>query len=379
MKAFVNALSYISGEGIARRNIVFDDRIVRIGGDVDGAEEVRIPDDAVVVAGFIDGHIHGAGGSDAMDGTADALATIAATLAREGTTAFLATTMTASERDTIAAMTAVKEYVSRGNADGARIIGVHLEGPFVSEKYKGAQPLEHITSPDIALYDKFDAACGGMVKTVTLAPEKDGALKLIRHLCDKGVISSIGHTAATAQEMKKAVDIGAAAVTHTFNAQSPFAHRDVGAAGIALGDDRLDCEIIADGIHVCADAVRLLVRCKPHDKITLITDSIRAKGVGGGVSELGGQTVYVNDGQARLADGTLAGSVLRMDSAVKFMVEKAGLSLGEAVDLATVNPAKKLGMYDLMGNIEVGKRADFTVLDGKLSAIRTVVGGKIVF
>lgn len=379
MKAFVNALSYISGKGSARRNIVFDETIACIDGDVEGAEVIPVPDDAIVVAGFIDGHIHGAGGADAMDGTASALQTIAKTLAEEGTTAFLATTMTASETATLGALNAVKEYIARGSNDGARLIGVHLEGPFICEKYKGAQPLEYITAPDTELFDKLYAASGNSVKTVTLAPETDGALELIKHLRKTGVTTSLGHTAANAEQMKRAIEAGATSVTHTFNAQSPFAHRDAGAAGIALGDDRLHCELIADGIHVSADAVKILLKCKPHDKISLITDSIRAKGADDGVSELGGQTVYVKNGEARLADGTLAGSVLRMDRAVKFMIEKAGLSLGEAVDLATVNPAKKLGVYDLMGNIEIGKRADFAVLDRDLSVIRTIVGGKIVF
>ncbi|MDE6401125.1 MAG: N-acetylglucosamine-6-phosphate deacetylase, partial [Clostridiales bacterium] len=317
MKAFKNVSAYIDGE-VRRADIVFDGRILGVDGVTDGAEMIDLPDGAIVLSGFIDGHVHGAGGADAMDGTRTALDTISKTLAREGTTAFLATTMTTARDDIFAALRAAGEYESDGA--GAELLGVHLEGPFIAEKYKGAQRAEFIELPNARLLNEFDRAANGKIKVVTFAPEKSGADELVKYCAEKGIVASIGHTAATCVQAERAVELGARGVTHTFNAQSPFTHREAGVAGVALGDDRLCCELIADCIHVSTEAIRVLVKCKPRDKITLITDAIRAKGLADGESELGGQTVYVKDGQARLKDGTLAGSVLKMNEALRNLV-----------------------------------------------------------
>ena len=311
-----------------------------------------------------------------MDGTEQALKTISAKLAEEGTTGFLATTMTQSEENILRALQAVREY--DGN-EGAQVLGVHLEGPFVSPEYAGAQPRGYIATPSVAQFEKYDQACGGKIKKVTIAPEREGAEEMISYLSRKGIIASLGHSAATAECVKKAVKWGAKSVTHTFNAQSPFKHRDIGVAGSALLLDELACEIIADGVHVSFDAIKLLVRNKPIEQITLITDAIRAKGLRDGESELGGQKVYVKNGQARLADGTLAGSVLKMNIAVKNMVQEVEVPFCQAIDYATKNPAKQLGLYEDRGSIAQGKRADFTVLDKDYRVIMTIVGGKTVY
>ncbi len=376
MKAFKNVRAYIDGK-VRTADIAFDGKIAGIDGGTDGAEAVRLPDGAIVTAGFIDTHVHGAGGADAMDGTTDALDVISKTLAREGTTAFLATTMTAPREQILSALRAVAEYGDEGN--GAQVLGVHLEGPFISEKYKGAQRADCIRKPSAELLAEFNRAAGGRIKTVTFAPEQDGADGLIKYCVDNGIVASIGHTAATGDQARRAADAGARGVTHTFNAQSPFSHRDVGAAGVALGDDRLVCELIADCIHVSAEAMRVLARCKPTGKIVLITDAIRAKGLADGESELGGQAVFVKDGQARLKDGTLAGSVLKMNVAVRNMAEEVGMTFEQAVDCATINPARKLGLQDERGSIAVGKRADFAVLDKDYNVLATFVNGKQVY
>lgn len=379
MKAFKNALVYVEGEGIKRCNLLFDGKIQNIGGNAESADVISLPENATVFPGFIDEHIHGAGGADAMDGTLSALKTIADTIAGEGTTTFLATTMTQSRENILAAMKAVKEYREAAPETGARLLGVHLEGPFIAAAHKGAQPLEYIVKPNIDVFDEYNAASGNAIKIVTLAPEEEGARQLVAHLKELGVVPSIGHTGAKCADIQNAVKAGAENVTHAYNAQSPLHHREIGTVGSALLYDELNAELIADTIHVSVPAIQLLVKCKPKEKLTLITDAIRAKGLADGESELGGQVVIVKNGEARLKDGTLAGSVLRMNRAVQNLVEKAGVPLLQAVDYATINPAKSLGIDGEAGSIRVGKRADFVVLDDKFDVLYTVRDGKIVY
>lgn len=379
MKAFKNASVYAEGKGIIRTSVYFDDKIRQIGGYVAGAEEIELPENAVVLPGFIDEHIHGAGGSDAMDGNTKDLAIIAETVAKEGTTSFLATTMTQSKENILKAMRAVKEYREAAGEQGARIAGVHLEGPFIAAAHKGAQPLEYVAAPDAKTFDEYNAACGNAIKIITLAPETDGALDFIRHIVAQGTVVSIGHTGAKYAEVKAAMEAGATNVTHTYNAQSPLHHREIGVVGSALLLEDLYCELICDTIHVSVPAMQLLVKNKRADKLALITDAMRAKGLADGVSELGGQTVYVKGGEARLADGTLAGSVLRMNRALQNMVEKVGVPLTQAVDYCTINPARTLKMENEAGSIAEGKRADFAVLNDKYDVLYTVRDGKIIY
>lgn len=379
MKAFKNASVYAEGKGIIKTSVYFDDKIRQIGGYVAGAEEIELPENAVVLPGFIDEHIHGAGGSDAMDGNTKDLAIIAETVAKEGTTSFLATTMTQSKENILKAMRAVKEYREAAGEQGARIAGVHLEGPFIAAAHKGAQPLEYVAAPDAKTFDEYNAACGNAIKIITLAPETDGALDFIRHIVAQGTVVSIGHTGAKYAEVKAAMEAGATNVTHTYNAQSPLHHREIGVVGSALLLEDLYCELICDTIHVSVPAMQLLVKNKRADKLALITDAMRAKGLADGVSELGGQTVYVKGGEARLADGTLAGSVLRMNRALQNMVEKVGVPLTQAVDYCTINPARTLKMENEAGSIAEGKRADFAVLNDKFDVLYTVRDGKIIY
>lgn len=379
MKAFKNASVYAEGKGIIRTSVYFDDKIRQIGGYVAGAEEIELPENAVVLPGFIDEHIHGAGGSDAMDGNTKDLAIIAETVAKEGTTSFLATTMTQSKENILKAMRAVKEYREAAGEQGARIVGVHLEGPFIAAAHKGAQPLEYVAAPDAKTFDEYNTACGNAIKIITLAPETDGALDFIRHIVAQGTVVSVGHTGAKYAEVKAAMEAGATNVTHTYNAQSPLHHREIGVVGSALLLEDLYCELICDTIHVSVPAMQLLVKNKRADKLALITDAMRAKGLADGVSELGGQTVYVKGGEARLADGTLAGSVLRMNRALQNMVEKVGVPLTQAVDYCTINPARTLKMENEAGSIAEGKRADFAVLNDKFDVLYTVRDGKIIY
>ena len=379
MKGLKNVSAYIAGKGIIKTNIGFENGKIAYIGDDDKNIESLFETDGVVLPGFIDEHIHGAGGADAMDGTVDALQTISEYVAREGTTGFLATTMTQSKENITGAMKAVKEIRAKGEYKGAEVLGVHLEGPFISPKHVGAQPLEYVAVPDAKVFDEYNKASGNAIKIVTLAPEVDGGLELIKHLKDIGVVASVGHTGGKYADVVKAVAAGATNVTHTYNAQTGLHHREAGVVGAAMLLDELNCEMICDTIHVSVPAIKLVIKNKPHDKYTLITDAMRAKGMPDGLSELGGQQVFVKNGEARLADGTLAGSVLRMNVAVKNLVEKVGVSLTEAVDFASANPAKNLGLYNERGSIEVGKRADITVLDKDYNVLYTIVGGNLVY
>lgn len=380
MKCFKNAIVYVEGKGLVKCNVVFDEKIQKISKFCCGkAEEIALPDNAVVLPGFVDQHVHGAGGSDGMDGTVEDISIIANTLAAEGTTTFLVTTMTQSKENITKALQAVKEYRAANKKEGARVAGVHLEGPFIAAAHKGAQPLEYVKEPDIATFDEYNAASGNCIKIVSLAPEIEGADKLIAHLSANGVVASIGHTGAKYADIKKAVEAGAKNVTHTYNAQTALHHREVGTVGSAMLFDELNCEMIADTIHVSVPAMQLLAKNKTVDKLTLITDAMRAKGIPDGVSELGGQTVYVKNGEARLEDGTLAGSVLRMNNAVRNAFEKVGIPFLQAVDCATINPAANLGLADEIGSIKVGKKADFTVLNNEFEVLLTVRDGEIVY
>ena len=379
MKAFQNALVYVGGEGLKKTNLLFGERIVEIGGEIDGAEVVSLPENAVVLPGFIDEHIHGAGGADAMDASEEALATIANAVAAEGTTGFLATTMTQSKENITAALAAVASYRKKNAKDGARVLGVHLEGPFIAAAHKGAQPLEYVAAPDPAVFDEYYAASGESIKIVTLAPEEKGGDVLVAHLAKLGVTASIGHTGAKTADVLCAVENGATNVTHTYNAQSPLHHREIGTVGSALLYDCFNCELIADTIHVSVPAMKLLAKCKPKGKLTLITDAMRAKGLPDGESELGGQRVIVKNGEARLSDGTLAGSVLRMNYAIRNLTQKVGVPFTDAVDCATIVPARTLKIDGEVGSIQVGKCADFAVLDENFEVVCTVRGGNVIY
>lgn len=379
MKGFKNVKAYLPEVGVVTTNIGFENgKIVYIGDDESQIESIANVN-GIVVPGFIDQHIHGAGGSDGMDGTEKDLQTISATIAKEGTTGFLATTMTQSPENISKALVAVKEIMEKGEFDGAEVLGVHLEGPFISPKHIGAQPLEYVAKPSVEIFDEYDRLSGGNIKIVSLAPEQEGGIELVEHLSKLGKVASIGHTGSTYQDVERAVKAGAKNVTHTYNAQTGLHHREVGVVGSAMLFDELNCEVICDTIHVSVPAIKLIIKNKPHNKFTLITDAMRAKGMPDGLSELGGQTVIVKNGEARLENGALAGSVLKMNDAIKNVVTKLGVPFTDAIDFATRNPAENIGVLNERGTIEVGKRADFAVLDENFDVMLTVVGGKVVF
>lgn len=381
MLGLKNVNAFIEGKGFVKTDIAVENgKIAAIGDNIVDSEIASFNDNAIVVPGFIDEHIHGAFGADAMDGSIKALSDIANAVASEGTTGFLATTMTQSPENIKNALTAVKDYINQNVESGAEVIGVHLEGPFISPKHIGAQPLEYVAVPSAETMKKYVDYSGDNIKIVSLAPEMEGAEKLISYLNKKGIVASIAHTGAKYKDCENAVKWGMTNVTHTYNAQTGLHHRDVGVVGSALLFDELSCELICDLIHVSAPAIKLVVKNKNKDKVILITDSMRAKHLPDGESELGGQLVIVKNGEARLVDGTLAGSVLKMNVAVKNIVKTVGVPLETAIEFATANPAKNLGIYDQVGSIKEGKRANFAVLDKEtFEVLTTVRNGKIIY
>lgn len=376
MKGFKNSW-ILTEKGLEKTSLVYNELFEKIG-DIECELEV-LPEDYVVVPGFIDQHVHGAAGSDAMDGTVEDLSNIACALASEGTTGFLATTMTQSPENIKKALATVKDYIEESKETGAEILGVHLEGPFISKDFIGAQPLEYVAAPNVEVFKTYQEVSGDHIKIVSLAPEVEGAEELIKYLKANNIVASLGHTNAKYEDVKKAVEAGATNATHTYNAMKPVHHREIGTVGSSFLFDELACECICDGIHVSAPAIKLLYKNKPAGKMVLITDAMRAKHMPDGVSELGGQVVIVKNGEARLENGALAGSVLPMNVAVKNVMKFLGLSLEEVVKMASINPAKNLGLDDKLGSIKEGKRADFVILDKDLNVVKTVRNGKVIF
>lgn len=381
MEGFKNVCAYVENRGIITCDIAVDKgKIVEIGNDLD-IDSPYLTDcsEKILVPGFIDEHIHGAANADAMDGEECKLGVIADYLASEGTTAFLATTMTQSPDNIVKALKTVNGYIAKEQKNGARVLGVHLEGPFISPKHVGAQPPEYVAEADIDTFELYDKASGNNIKLVTLAPEIKNASRLISYITSKGIRVSAGHTDADYDQIENSVKCGLECVTHTFNAQRGIHHRNIGTAGAALAIDDVYAEMICDLTHLSVPAIKLIVKNKPEGKVILITDSMRAKGLPDGISELGGQQVTVKNGQARLSNGALAGSILRMNDAIKNLVTFCDVPFERAIDFATVNPAKNIGVDKNKGSIAVGKDADFALLDKAFNVSLTVREGRVIF
>ncbi len=344
------------------------------------AEEKRhFPANYHIVPGFIDMHVHGANGCDVMDANSDALLAISHALAAEGTTGFLATTMTADVTEIDSALLAVRDFVKSNVKKGAALLGVHLEGPFLAATKMGAQRGDKIIPPNIELMRHWQTLSANLIKLVTLAPEQPHALSLIEYLVQQHIIASIGHTNATFAETTAAIAAGCSHATHLFNAMRGIHQREPGAVTAALLSSAITAELILDGVHLHPAIVELVYRIKGREKIALVTDAMRAKCLSDGCYDLGGQSVQVRNGEAKLADGTLAGSVLTMSSAIQNMMKFTGCGLGDAVKMAAENPAKLLGIFDQKGSIAVGKDADLVVLSESYQVVMTVREGEICY
>ncbi|HLH07115.1 MAG TPA: N-acetylglucosamine-6-phosphate deacetylase [Terriglobales bacterium] len=337
--------------------------------------------DKILVPGFLDIHIHGNGGHDIMEATPDALAAVERSLAKHGVTSYLPTTVTAAVDRTVDSLQKLADAIegthpSWDRSDRAVPLGLHLEGPFISHAKKGVHPPEYIQEPSIELFEKFWNAARGHVKVMTVAPETKNAPAMIADATEKGVCVSLGHSNATCEETEAGIKAGGRHATHTFNAMRTLDHHEPGILGTTLSNSRMTAEIIADGIHVHPDMVRLFVRAKGLDHAVLITDGISATGMGDGRFMLGSFEVEVK-GERAEANGVLAGSVLTLDRAVRNVMKFAGCKLQEAVRLATLNPARVIGVSDRKGKIAPGADADFAVLTSSGEVVRTILAGRV--
>ena len=318
-------------------------------------------------AGFIDLHIHGSGGVDVMDATSKALETLSTTLPQTGTTSFLATTMTMSTEVIDNALQNIQNHA--GSVTGAKIVGIHLEGPFINSSKHGAQDKNHVQLPNFKLIEAYMDE----VKMITLAPEVAGAKDFIKKLREEypHIILSIGHSNASYKEAKESFEWGISHATHLFNAMPSYHHRKPGIAGAVFESD-VTCDIIADLVHTHANALSLTHRLK-GDKLILITDAMRAGCMKCGLYELGGQSVEVSKGKASLSDGTLAGSVLKMNEAMKNMMKHTSMSRVEVVNAVTKLPAQRLNIKK--GLLKKGYDADIVIFDENFSIITTIIEG----
>ncbi|MFL6559102.1 MAG: N-acetylglucosamine-6-phosphate deacetylase [Bacillus sp. (in: firmicutes)] len=362
-----------------------DGKIVEIGSIEDLEKEnefeiIELPKHYKAIPGLIDVHIHGVNGADTMDASKEALDIMVTALPKEGTTSFLATTMTQDGKQIENALINAGQYIIDQQPKGkSEILGIHLEGPFVNPKRAGAQPIQYMIDPDTELFKKWQHLTNGNIKLVTLAPEQSGGYEMIRYLKANGVIASIGHSDATYEEVNEAIDAGANHVTHLYNQMRGLHHREPGVVGAAFLREELKAEIIVDGVHSRPEMVNLAFKQKRSDGLILITDSMRAKCLKNGMYELGGQEVIVQDGKAVLEDGTLAGSILRLGQAVKNIISYTGCSLEDAIEMASANPAKQLNIYDRKGSIALGKDADIVILDEDMEVYMTICMGALAF
>ncbi|GAA4713437.1 N-acetylglucosamine-6-phosphate deacetylase [Brevibacillus fulvus] len=337
--------------------------------------------DGWIWPGLIDTHIHGIGGSDVMDGTPEALAVISQSLAKYGVTGFLATTMTAEVNRLVEVVeNAVRKAREPQEAlSGARLLGIHLEGPWINPELKGAQNGEFVVNPTREQVERIYHAAQGLLRTVTIAPELPGAAEAIRFLKGQGVTVSAGHTNAKFAEVEEAIKEGVAHFTHCFNAMRGLHHREPGVVGAAMVHDELSTELIADGIHVHPAVMKILYKVKQEKRIALISDAMRATGMANGEYDLGGQMIQVRDGMATLPDGTLAGSVLTLNRAVANLVTLSGVPLPDAVRMASLTPAEIIGVSARKGQLKTGYDADVTIVSNQFEVLQTFVEGKLVY
>jgi N-acetylglucosamine-6-phosphate deacetylase len=321
-------------------------------------------------------HIHGAGGHDVMEGTAEAIAKVASTVARRGTTSFVATTVTAPAEEACKSLHGIARYIrSVRNTDSrfaAEVLGIHLEGPFINPARRGVHPLESITQPSNELFEEFVAAADGLIRVVTLAPELPGALDLVERAVASGIVASMGHTDATYEQAVAAIERGVTHAAHIFNAMRPFSHRDTGVIGAVLTNPAVTAELIADGYHVDSPAVEILLRAKGLEGVLLVSDGTAATGMRNGNYRLGNFEVSVKDGVVRNSEGKLAGSTLTLDRALQH-IAALGVPLLDAVRMVTLLPARRLGLGGKKGVIAVGADADIVILnpDLRLAGVMT--------
>jgi N-acetylglucosamine-6-phosphate deacetylase len=331
-----------------------------------------------VAPGFIDLHVHGGGGHDVMGSSMEGLNGLSRFLAAGGVASFLATTYSASQDDMLAATKRVAKAVEEVS-EGSEILGLHLEGPYINPKMAGAQSVAQIRSPSIDELEEVRRAAGKALRVVTLAPEMEGAIEAVEWLRTRGVVPSAGHTDATHAELMAAVEAGLTHAAHLFNRMRPLHHREPGAVGAALADERVSVELIADGVHLHPSTLKFTIEAKGPERCALVSDAISAAGLPNGEYRLGMEKVLVKGGRGLLESGALAGSTIRLCDAVRYAVETAGIPITEAFEMSSSTPARIIGAELQKGRLALGMDADITVLDRGFSVLLTMVGGEVVY
>lgn len=338
-------------------------------------------DGCTALPAFLDVHVHGAAGFDVMEASPTALDAVSRFLASRGVGAFLATTVTAPVDVTLASLSRLASRIRKtGETEGAgaRPVGIHLEGPFLSHSKRGVHPPEDLQPASVDLFERMWQAAEGQIRLMTIAPELANACELIAHATALGVRVSLGHSDATAAEARCGIAAGATSATHTFNAMRALHHREPGIAGVVLDEGSLYAELICDGLHVAPELVRLFWKAKGAGRAILVTDAMSATGMRDGVYKLGGLDVEVSGGVCML-DGALAGSTLTMDGAVRNFAAYTGAPLSEAGGLAGRNPARMIGVADRIGTLAPGRSADIVILSAAGEVVATLLRGGVVF
>ena len=374
MKAIINGKILTENNIIEDKILLFDDKIIGFCDQVEENIETIDAKGLYVSPGLIDIHVHGSCNHDVMDKSVTSIKTIGNGIKANGVTSFLPTTMTMSKEDIYEALDTIRESINI-KYDGAQILGAHLEGPFINSKYKGAQSDKFIQPPNFPFIEEYV----DVIKIISYAPEVDDNFNFTKEIKDKTNITlSIAHTNATYEEAKLAIKFGASNITHLFNAMTPLNHRELGVVGAALTSD-VYCEIICDNIHVNPQLYQFVLNNKGKDKVILITDCMRAGCMADGKYDLGGQDVFVKDGAARLSTGNLAGSVLNLNKAVYNFIKNTNLSINEAINLASLNPAKSINMDKTKGSLDINKDADIALFDDEMNCYMTISNGEIIF
>ena len=380
MKALTNGIIVTENQMIYGKTLVYDDTITEITSDFEPSEADEVTDVCgnMITAGLVDLHIHGYAGFDTSDGSPEDIKKMALLLAQNGVTSWCPTTMTVSQPEILKAFDAVraaKSDIESGAAHGARILGVNCEGPFISPNKKGAQDGKYILPPSA----DFVIKNSDIIKLVTIAPEMDDNCREIKKIAEStDVVISMGHTEATLEQARLAIESGARHVTHLYNAMPHLDHRAPGLIGAVMTDRRVSCEMIADTFHINPALFEMTAQLK-GDKLVLITDCMRAGGMPDGSYTLGGQPVTVHGVECRLEDGTIAGSVLKLNCAVRNLKNNTRLPLWKAINAASLNAADSIGESGRIGSIVKGKYADFAVMDKDFNVKMTVVGGETIY
>lgn len=352
--------------------IVRDGRFVRAAGEQPADEEVVDARNLMMIPGLVDIHFHGCKGADMCDGTKEALDVIMDYEASVGVTSVCPATMTIPRDELLAVMKNAGAYSYHG---GAHLVGINMEGPFISPSKKGAQAAENIMHCDYEYFCQLQEAAGGLIKLVDIAPEEPGAMEFIDEVKGK-VVVSLAHTAADYDTAREAIEHGASHATHLYNAMPPMNHRNPGVIGAVRDSSECHVELICDGVHIHPSVIRATYAMFGAERIILISDSMRATGLEDGEYTLGGQPVKVRGNLATLHDGTIAGSATNLMDCLRFAVREAGIPLETAVMCATANPAREIGIFDEVGSITAGKRADFILLNQNLEIVRVYIDGK---